>query len=135
MNARFHRDRNGVEYLVAEMTDEHLINTIVFWVDKLKKAEARLDKPKMTKFQNLLYRYDEEDDEQWAAGQIEAFFIFAPRYFLEAFVRGISLEHVRGELTNILERDHQMRPVAGLLSGGDYEEDYLDPDDIDPDEL
>ena len=132
MDARTHRTREGVEILIAEMGDEHLFNTINFWLSKMERARASVDAPRRTGFDKLLYRYSNEDESEWAETAIEEFYIMAPRYFMEALIRGLDctrvikrLQEVMGRRYRLSERLHLPEPYIPME---EYDDEEGDPD-------
>lgn len=128
MDARTHRTREGVELLIAEMGDEHLLNTINFWLSKIERARASVDAPKRTGFNKLLYRYSEEDESDWAETAIEEFYIMAPRYFMEAVIRGLNIHEEVRRLQVVMGRDQRLVDRPLLESGTEDVDDYYPED-------
>lgn len=128
MDARTHRTREGVELLIAEMDDEHLLNTINFWLSKLRRARAAVDAPQRTGFNKLLYRTYEQEDTEWAESAIEEFYIMAPRYFMEALLRDLDLNPEVRILQEVMGRSQRLMDRVLIPYQEEPDGDYEDQD-------
>ena len=131
-----HVTKEGKRMLIAEMDDDHLLNTIHLFVKAMNEVYLA-SRGVSNKYQSKLYGVEVLDPEQ-AAIMINDFLSQAAPYFFEAFFRSSTLvrmekhETIINLMRSFLEREGKLTLAVGTripkLSSGTAA-DYLDEDD------
>ena len=117
-----HRTRDGYTMPINQMEDSHLINTIDFFIKKLKQSKEILSMKETSKFYKSLYNTGSEDLEEQAIEYVSQFEDKIGDYIYEALIRNIDIKEYIKEIQSLIERSARII-ITALIEEPKEDED------------
>jgi hypothetical protein len=108
-----HTTKEGHEMLVAEMGDDHLLNTVSMYIRRATQAKSRMNDTSQSEYARHLYGASQATPAEVAL-EVGAIMRRLTPYIAELYMRQIG-EEFRQPLAELLERE----TVPQLTSGND----------------